>query len=103
VKRRRLDVTRLIVEEGEESPRGRLTVIFVGGVLGPAIVDVVALEGLVDAVSAARAEEAVLALRVLSHFRPDGPKALLTHGLVGRQEAEFKDAASYVRSTKQQP
>lgn len=61
--------------------------ILVRGVLGAAVVDVVALERLVDAVAAALAKKAGVAVGAQGHLGPDGPEALLAHRFVGRQEA----------------
>lgn len=61
--------------------------IFVGGVVGAAVVDLVAFEGGIDAVAAVLAEEAAEALAVLRHLRPYRAETLLAHRLVGRQEA----------------
>ena len=58
--------------------------ILVGGVVGAAVVDVVALERLVDAVAIDLAEKATEAVRVPGHLRPHGTEALLADRLVRR-------------------
>lgn len=61
----------------------KLTVLLVRRIVRPAIINVIAPQGLGDAVFILAAQKLILTIGVGAHFRPHRAKTLLTRRLVG--------------------